>query len=538
MLLFLAIQGKPLSAYANSVDSVLHVLDHEIAWSETRYIQPKLSVIANLRRDAGSTSDPQKQFDAYKSLFDEYLTFQYDSAYHYARLMEKLATRMDNDLLLTRAHAALLGCLSKAGFFNEGMKIVDKTDPLILPPDERIDFYFSAASLLHNMEQFAGMSSDISEIYRKTRNAYYDSIVSTASPHTYSYDLAMLEKQRMLDASDPRAFDGSRRLIDTYNLTGQQKAKSYTIMAQSYAYQNNIDSATYYFALSAINDIRSCIRETTATRQLATLMLHTGDIERASQYINVASADAKAYNTRTRLSEISFIMPAIEAARHNKISSQRSLLIASSSIFGLMLAIVLVLLVKIRKKNRSLTESHSEINIKNYELGRANLILEELNIKLKEANEIKDQYIIESLKNKTVFASEVEEKVRKAILKLNGKKYAEVETLLEDMGAREELARNHASFDTAFLRLFPNFIDEFNSLLEPDARIQLNSDMQMPTELRIFALMRLGFNSSSQIAQYLGVSVNTVYVYKAKIKSRALIEKQDFEARVMAIPKT
>ena len=130
----------------------------------------------------------------------------------------------------------------------------------------------------------------------------------------------------------------------------------------------------------------------------------------------------------------------------------------------------------------------------------------------------------------------MEGKSRKALSKLNAKKYGEVATMLEDMGTQEELARSFTSFDSAFLRLFPNFIDELNKMFHPDAQITLD-DGRLPTEIRIFALMRLGFTSSAEIAKYLGLSVNTIYVYKAKIKARVIVDKSEFETRIMSIPK-
>lgn len=529
---------REVDAYASTsmVDSILRVLDREISIAETEYRLPKEHRIDNLRRAVKAAPDRQSLFDTYKSLYEEYLTYQYDSAYCYARRMEDLAAQAGSELMRVQAQAALLSCFSRVGFFNEGMETYKSMDPILLSPGERIGYYFSAASLLHNMESFAGSDADLSKNYKSRRVACYDSIISLAGVNTYNYDLAKLEKQRVGNFSDDKALAMSRALVARYNLSDYQKAKSYSTMGQSYAFHNKTDSAIYCFAMSVICDLRSSVKENTSARNLATLMLQIGDIERASRYINLASADAKTYNSRLRMSEINTIMPAINAAHHNKISSQRSLLFISLLFFGLMLIVVLLLLVKLRKKNASLIESNKEINRKNSELEIANGNLVDLNTRLKETDEIKSQYIIESLRKKTEFANEVEGKSRKALSKLNAKKYGEVATMLEDMGTQEELARSFTSFDSAFLRLFPNFIDELNKMFHPDAQITLD-DGRLPTEIRIFALMRLGFTSSAEIAKYLGLSVNTIYVYKAKIKARVIVDKSEFETRIMSIPK-
>ena len=422
------------------------------------------------------------------------------------------------------------------GFFKEGVETLNDVDPSLMPVGERINFYFSAASLLHNMESFAGPESDISVEYKIRRIACYDSIIALSAPDTYDYDLAQLEKQRVSDFSDVKALEMSHRLVSRYNLDNYQKAKIYSTIGRTYAEHNQTDSAIYSFAMSALCDLRSSIRETTSARNLAALMLKLGDIDRANRYINQASNDAKAYNTRMRLSEINPIMSAITAVHHNKMANQRKILFISLLIFGVMLFIVLLLLLKLRKQNVHLTEIKDEIIRKNSELELANENLVSTNTKLKETAEIKDQYIIESLRGKTDFANDVQQKCSKALTKLNGKKYGEVATLLEDIGAHEELARNYASFDSAFIRLFPNFIGEFNKMLSPDAQITI-TDGTLPSEIRIFALMRVGFVSSAEIAKYLGLSVSTIYVYKAKIKSKVIIDKAQFEARIMSIPK-
>lgn len=82
----------------------------------------------------------------------------------------------------------------------------------------------------------------------------------------------------------------------------------------------------------------------------------------------------------------------------------------------------------------------------------------------------------------------------------------------------------YANFDTAFLHLFPDFVERFNELLKPEERIVLRKGELLNTELRIFALIRLGIEDSSQIAEFLRYSVNTIYNYRAKVKIRLVFQ--------------
>lgn len=93
------------------------------------------------------------------------------------------------------------------------------------------------------------------------------------------------------------------------------------------------------------------------------------------------------------------------------------------------------------------------------------------------------------------------------------------------------------NFDRAFLTLFPGFVEEFNRLLTEEGKIVLKKGELLNAELRIFALIRLGINESSQIATFLRYSPQTIYNYRTRIKKRAIVEKDNFEEAILLIGK-
>ena len=99
----------------------------------------------------------------------------------------------------------------------------------------------------------------------------------------------------------------------------------------------------------------------------------------------------------------------------------------------------------------------------------------------------------------------------------------------------KELEELYENFDMVFLHLFPNFIDDFNALLQPELRVRPKEKNRLTTDLRIFALIRLGFEDSSKIAEFLHYSVNTIYNYRARIKNGALCNREDFENKVKTL---
>ena len=90
-------------------------------------------------------------------------------------------------------------------------------------------------------------------------------------------------------------------------------------------------------------------------------------------------------------------------------------------------------------------------------------------------------------------------------------------------------------FDKVFLNLYPNFVEEFNAMLKPEARITPKRGEQMNTTLRIFALIRLGINGSSNIAEFLNYAPNSIYAYRARTKNGAIKDRDDFENQIMKI---
>ena len=93
----------------------------------------------------------------------------------------------------------------------------------------------------------------------------------------------------------------------------------------------------------------------------------------------------------------------------------------------------------------------------------------------------------------------------------------------------------YAKFDSIFLNIYPDFIEEFNNLLVPEERIYPKQDELLTTELRIYALIRLGITDSNKIASFLRYSLRTVYNYRTKVRNKSAVTRGDFEDYVKKI---
>ena len=526
--------------------TVLRELDETID-NRQRFENETQLKISRLKEELARTDSSVCRFDLYSALFEQYKNYQYDSAFVYAKLMEKSAFRENpcgeagrcgsGSIYKAKAQIALLYCFKSVGFFNEACDVIRTFDSENVPASLCAEFYFLCAETYQNMSSYVKGTEVLSSKYDRERLAYYDRVLQYADAGSYYYGYAKLDKALLEHYSDSLAIDGRESFILMNDWDEHQKAVQYSILSEAYNTVGKFDEAVYYRALSAIMDIRSCTHETTSARVLAGHMYERNDIKRAYEYIQQAQYDAEFFNSRLRKTEINTILPVIESGRYNWMNNQRVLLyIILFSIIVLFVLTILLLLI-LRARNKDLKQIHSALEEKTELLEQSNKSLTDVISKLREANEIKDQYIIQSLYGNTDFVNEVNEAVNEAARDITLKRADEARTKLYHIGIKNERARIAATFDTAFLKLFPNWLDEFNSLFPDNMKVRLSEDGTMPMDVRIFALMRLGFGNPAEVAKYLNLSIDTVYVYKSRIKARAIVDNDEFDKRIMAIPK-
>jgi hypothetical protein len=111
--------------------------------------------------------------------------------------------------------------------------------------------------------------------------------------------------------------------------------------------------------------------------------------------------------------------------------------------------------------------------------------------------------------------------------------YEKVKHTISSYNLKREKEKLLENFDTAFINLFPNFIHEFNLLMKEEHKIKLSKEQFLTKELRIYALIRLGITHNEIIAQILGYSINSIYAYKTKIRNNSVINKDDFDQKLL-----
>ncbi len=310
------------SVQQSDVKAVLKELDETIEKQE-QYCKPKELRIKNLVEELQISSGRHNEFNICNQLFEEYKYYQYDSAYVYARKLESFAEKSGKRTDAAIAQAALLFCYKSVGFFNEALEIIRNFQPEEVPHEILVNFYTLCASTYQNLSSYVYGTQYLTEKYNKKVLEYYKLALKYASDYTFYYHWISLEIALIQEYSDELAIDGRKNLIGLFNLDEHQLAVQYSILANACDSKQLDQEATYYRAISAIYDIKSCVHETTSAKVLAEYMYAQKDINHAYSYIQLALRDAQFYNSRLRMVEINSIFPAIEQSRYSDVNSQR-----------------------------------------------------------------------------------------------------------------------------------------------------------------------------------------------------------------------
>jgi hypothetical protein len=186
--------------------------------------------------------------------------------------------------------------------------------------------------------------------------------------------------------------------------------------------------------------------------------------------------------------------------------------------------------------NSQLSTVNSQLSTQKDELSVLNAQLSTLNSQLSESNRVKEEYIGRFMSLCAQYIDKLDNYRKMVNKKMKNKELDELFQISKSTELKEkELEELYENFDTVFLHLFPDFIDNFNALLQPEMRIRPKEENRLTTDIRIFALIRLGFEDSSKIAEFLHYSVNTIYNYRARIKNGALGNREQFEQRVKSL---
>jgi len=488
-----------------------------------------------------------QQYDFYQKLYEEYKIFRFDTAYVYAGKMEEIASALKDTSKITQSRINILFVLVSAGMFKEAAELVNEINIAGQPDNIKANYfslkaryYFDLADYVHDQFHKPG--------YDKTGADILDSAL-TFLPENSFESLYYNGLKNLKKDSLGKAFADFQTLLNWPDLTHHQRAVVASTLSNVYLKRGERDKAIQSQMQAAIADIKSSTKETYAILNLAQLLFEQGDFKNASFFIEKAIDDATFYGARQREVQVSTIMPIIQSSRINFIEGQRrSWIIYGAAVSGVLILLTFLIIV-IYRQNRKLEHARQvisdahiklhEVNTKlldvNSQLQKVNSELHEVNSKLSEANKIKEEYIGYFFTINSGILQKIERLKTSIEQKVRDRKLEDIRTVVNNINIHNEKLELLKSFDKAFLKLFPHFVEEFNSLFEEEDQIKLSDDELLTTDLRIYALKRLGIKENEKIAEILEYSVKSIYAYKTKIRNRAKVSRDEFDIRIMNI---
>lgn len=482
---------------------------------------------------AHKSQKPETLLSAYDKLYDEYFVFQFDSAMVYADKAITLADRIGDKFHHDKCRIEKASLLGVGGLYGEAVALLDEIDSTHLDNKLRFD-YTIAYYFIYTY--WADYCHDYyySPRYHERANNYLKQAVTMLRPTDSYYNFFWGEYFIYVERNDKRALEHYFKTLSTAPVESRWYAMAAYAIANNYSANNNNNKYEEYMLRACISDLLNCTRENLAMQDLAMYLFKKGDdnILLAERYINFAMDDAKNYNNRLRIIEISQKLPVIVSTYREKLSSQNNIM--RFALFGvsILFAFVVVLLYFYSRQNQLLARQRHELSESNNLLSSLNDKLNTLNSRLLDTNSRRERLAklyIDLCAKYIDRLSKFETLVKRKI------KVGQVNDLLNTASSsrlsEEDAATFMNSFDTAFLDLYPSFVDEFNALLRTDEQIVPSHKGRLTTELRIYALIRLGVKESSEIAALLFYTPRTIYNYRSTIKSRA-INRETFECDV------
>ena len=531
------------AADSSRADSLLLKLDQAIK-ERPIYMEQKELKLVELKRQLHRQIPDEERFAILGTLLDEYRSFNTDSALHMAEEREQIAIRLGNREYIDNARMNKADVLGMTGMYKEVMDLMRNIHIDRLPVDIHPYYYHIYRTVYGLMADYAVTAYE-KKLYTELTDKYRDSLLLVNKDNLLIHTLIQSDQYNVRNE-----YDKAIRLLTDYLALQKDYEHDVAICAytlsESYRLKGDKEKEKEYLIVSAMADMKTAVREYISLRKLAVLLYQEGDIERAYSYVKICMEDAAACNARLRKLEILEIFPIINDAYQQKTEKQQEQMkwaLVSISLLSLFLLLAIFYVYKQMKKvaaaRREVIDANKRLKELNDELHLSNAQLKEANHSIAENSYLKEEYIGRYMDQCSVYLEKMDN-YRRSLGKIAAT--GNVEELYKNIKSSKfiegELKEFYTNFENTFLQLFPTFVEDFNALLADDEQISLKAGERMNTELRIFALIRLGITDSVKIAQFLRYSVTTIYNYRTKVRNKAAGDRDLLEQEVMTIGKS
>jgi len=482
--------------------------------------------IEEIKKRLAKANSLDEQFHLNNAIISEYQSFMCDSALAYVDRNMKVARALDNEEYLYNSQLNQAFVLSLSGLFTPALEILQSIDYQKLPPYLKVLYCWSYIRYNENLIKYIDNRS-YEKFYFSENSRYRDSLMNLLGKGSDMY-----LKEEMFKLKAEGAYDKSATIQLELFEKEEPNTHGYAMAAMGlatvYKELQQAELEEKYLVLAAITDVQLAVKENESLLALAIYQYEKGDVDRAFNYIQASLEDANFYNSRFRNAVIARIHPIIEATYLAKIEQQKQNLRLYALTISVFVLILIITLYFLYKQIKIVSKARKNLKCINNQLVSVNQSLDEANL-------IRERYIGYYINQCAIYMDKLDEYRKYIHRKI---KAGQIEDLQKLSASNQILERDiealYDNFDKTFLEVYPAFVEGFNNLLREEERYTVKKG-QLNTELRIFALIRLGITDVNQIAVFLRYSMQTIYNYKSKVKGKALIESDQFEEKVKKI---
>ena len=535
---------------------LLDTLDSNLARADV-YRKAHQEEIASLRHRLESTTDLEPRYWTALNLFEMNRGFDSDSALHYADICYDIASRLGrrdlkDDINLKRVYIySATGMLSHA---DQALAAVDKAN---LTGGKLLEYYGAKLFLETHSDQYFGRNVErvySEEVFETLKNVC-DTLREDAPE-----SLWLIGWRRLGDSSfPPDVLPKLESGINASRLDSKEVANDAWLVSRLHELENDSIGKLEYLIKAAIADIRSSNKEIASLEEIGAILKDHDDLERANAYISYSIQCANDYKSRVRVGYLARLQQEVLNAQNRQIKAQLQKIKSTMLVIGVISLVLLLAIIYICLQVRQLWRTRKalaavKVNLEErvVELQDTRNELENANSKLTKmyeearshaeqltaVNNAKETYIANVFALCSSYINKLDDFRKNIYRMIVAKRMDDVFALVKSPDlSHSEVKELYANFDKIFLQIYPNFVEDFNSLLRPEERTVLKSGELLNTELRIYALVRLGMTDSVTIAKFLHCSVQTVYNTRQRARNKAIVPKDGFVDAVRSLGK-
>lgn len=558
LLLFSLMSTVVWAQTDETIEMLLDSLEMMISEQEN-YISEKEERIEQVRSHIRHGANAEEEYTMNSLLYDEYYVYDADTALNITKRNLQIAEQLGKKDWHAEWKIKSSFIYAATGMLPQALDQIADIKTEELPANLKVELYRQYIYIYSHFGQYAGETEEAKKYY-KMQDLYVDSICSMVSKDDplYLWQQAWGREPQLVK-------DAIAKAIKNSEMNTRYDAMNAYCLSHIYEREGNVSERIKYLILSAMADVRCCNRDIAAMEELAKWLFSQGEIEHSYNFINYCMENDRLYHNRVHMISLSEVNKDIHDAYMERMAHQKDVLRIFIGVMIVLLialaALMVMVLLSMRRVKASRTEvadanehlqasnheleearsslsdANNKLSILNNQLTEVNAQLTEANSNLRDTNYVKEEMIGYVFSICSQYISKQDDFRKHMLRLLKTGKMDEIRKTVEKPVQQSELKEFFHTFDQVFLSIYPDFIEDFNALLRPEERISVKDGELLNTELRIYALVRLGINDSVKISEFLHCSAQTVYNNRLRCRNKALIPKNEFAQTVMSLGK-